>query len=71
MNETAPLPYSPYRIFSREEWARLRADTPMTIVQKDLDALSGLIEDLSIDEIEQIYFAELRSVEELSQLISS
>lgn len=55
MNETAPLPYSPYRLFSREEWARLRADTPMTIVQKDLDALSGLIEELSIDEIEQIY----------------
>lgn len=55
MTETAPVPYSPYRVFNREEWARLRADTPMTIVQKELDALSGLIEELSIDEIEQIY----------------
>ena len=55
MTETSPIPYSPYRVFNREEWARLRADTPMTIVQKDLDALSGLIEELSIDEIEQIY----------------
>ena len=55
MTETAPLPYSPYRVFNREQWSRLRADTPMTIVPKDLDALSGLIEELSIDEIEQIY----------------
>ncbi len=55
MTETSPIPFSPYRIFTREEWARLRADTPMTIVQKDLEALSGLIEELSMDEIEQIY----------------
>jgi len=55
MTDTSPNPYSPYRIFNREQWARLRADTPMTIVPKDLDALSGLIEDLSIDEIEQVY----------------
>jgi type I pantothenate kinase len=55
MTEVAPLPYSPYRVISREEWARLRADTPMTIVQKDLESLSGIIEELSIDEIEQIY----------------
>jgi type I pantothenate kinase len=55
MIEVAPIPYSPYRVISREEWARLRADTPMTIVQKDLESLSGIIEELSIDEIEQIY----------------
>ncbi len=47
--------YSPYRTFSREDWARLRADTPMTLVPRDLAALSGLIEELSIDEVEQIY----------------
>ena len=51
----APLPYSPYRVFTRAEWAKLRADTPMTIVPKDLEALSGLIEDLSMAEIEEIY----------------
>lgn len=55
MTEASPIPYSPYRVFSREQWSRLRADTPMTIVQKDLDSLSGLIEELSIEEIEQIY----------------
>jgi type I pantothenate kinase len=47
--------YSPYRTFSRLEWARLRADTPMTLVPRDLSALSGLIEDLSMSEVEQIY----------------
>lgn len=47
--------YSPYRTFSRMEWARLRADTPMTLVPRDLESLSGLIEELSMAEVEQIY----------------
>jgi type I pantothenate kinase len=42
-------------VFSREEWAKLRADTPMTLVPRELDQLSGLIEDLSMVEVEQIY----------------
>lgn len=49
------LQFSPYREFTREEWAKLRADTPMTLVQRDLEQLSGLIEELSIEEVEQIY----------------
>ncbi|PPD30656.1 MAG: type I pantothenate kinase [Hyphomicrobium sp.] len=47
--------YSPYRVFSREEWARLRADTPMTLVPRELEQLSGLIDELSVEEVEQIY----------------
>ena len=47
--------FSPYRVFSREEWARLREDTPMTLVPRDLELLSGLTEDLSMAEVEQIY----------------
>jgi type I pantothenate kinase len=47
--------YSPYRTFTRTEWARLRADTPMTLVPRELESLSGLIEDLSVEEVEQIY----------------
>src|SRR4029078_12470357 len=47
------LQFSPYRVFSREEWAKLRADTPMTLVQRDLEQLSGLIEELSMAEVEQ------------------
>jgi type I pantothenate kinase len=47
--------FSPYRVFKREEWAKLRADTPMTLVARELDQLSGLIEELSTTEVEQIY----------------
>ena len=55
-----PLPrsqihFSPYREFDREEWAKLRADTPMTLVARELEQLSGLIEELSTTEVEQIY----------------
>ena len=53
--ERSALQFSPYRIFSREEWARLRADTPMTLVPRDLEQLSGLMQELSMDEVEQIY----------------
>ena len=49
------LQFSPYRQFSREEWSRLRADTPMTLVPRDLEALSGIIEELSMAEVEDIY----------------
>jgi len=49
------LAFSPYRAFPREEWAKLRADTPMTLVSRELKQLSGVIEDLSMNEVEQIY----------------
>ena len=42
-------------MFTREEWAKLRADTPMTLVPRELEQLSGLIEELSMAEVEQIY----------------
>jgi len=47
--------FSPYRVFTREEWARLRADTPMTLQPHELEQLSGIIEEVSVDEVEQIY----------------
>ena len=49
------IQFSPYRTFTRDEWAKLRADTPMTLVPRDLESLSGLIEELSMEEVEQIY----------------
>jgi hypothetical protein len=52
--DRGPLAFSPYRVFTREEWARLRADTPMTLVPRDLEQLSGVIEYLSMAEVEQI-----------------
>jgi type I pantothenate kinase len=49
------LPFSPYRLFTREQWSKLRADTPMTLEPEELEVLSGILEDLSVDEVETIY----------------
>jgi type I pantothenate kinase len=54
-DERSEKPYSPYRVFTREEWARLRADTPMTLQPHELEQLSGIIEEVSVEEVEQIY----------------
>ncbi|MEO0619146.1 MAG: type I pantothenate kinase [Pseudomonadota bacterium] len=53
---------SPYRVFSREEWAALRADTPMVLSEHDLSDLSGILEELSIPEVEAIYLPMSRLV---------
>ena len=53
--DKSALAFSPYRVFSREDWARLRADTPMTLVPRELEQLSGVIEDLSMAEVVEIY----------------
>lgn len=49
------LPFSPYSTFTREEWAALRLDTPMTLRSEELEELSGIIEELSVNEVEEIY----------------
>jgi type I pantothenate kinase len=46
---------SPYRMFTREEWAGLRADTPMTLDNEELAKLSGVIERVSAEEVVDIY----------------
>jgi type I pantothenate kinase len=55
MPQRSNLQFSPYQRFSREDWAKLRADTPMTLVERDLEPLAGLMDGLSLDEVEQIY----------------
>ena len=44
MQHRAPLGFSPYRVFSREDWARLRADTPMTLAPRDLEPVQDLLD---------------------------
>ncbi|HEU4410904.1 MAG TPA: type I pantothenate kinase [Polyangiaceae bacterium] len=46
---------SRYLSFSRAEWARLRANTPLTLGEADLEALRGINEALSIDEVVEVY----------------
>ena len=46
---------SPYRSFSRDEWARLRADTPLTLSAAEVDQLQSLNDPVSLDEVIAIY----------------
>jgi type I pantothenate kinase len=55
MNSRPTVAFSPYAIYSRAEWARLRADTPMTLSEADLENLSGLTERVSSEEVVDIY----------------
>jgi len=46
---------SPYRTFSRAEWAALRADTPMTLTDEEVTRLRSLHDRLDMTEVEEIY----------------
>jgi type I pantothenate kinase len=46
---------SPYRRFSRDEWAQLRADTPLTLTIEDLKKLESNHDPISIEEVIAIY----------------
>jgi type I pantothenate kinase len=46
---------STYTNFNREEWARLRDTTRLTLSETDLAELHGLNEQLSMDEVKEVY----------------
>jgi len=46
---------SPYRVFSRAEWAKLRADAPMTLSPDEVMRVRSLHDRLDIQEVEEIY----------------
>ncbi len=46
---------SPYRSFTRAEWARLRADTPLTLTVDDLSRLQSMNDRISVEEVVAIY----------------
>ncbi len=47
--------HSPYNKFTREEWGRLRADTPLTLTEQDMVQLRGQNEQVALDEVADIY----------------
>ncbi|WP_213775562.1 type I pantothenate kinase [Bradyrhizobium sp. dw_78] len=51
----ADQPYNPYRVFSREQWARLRDDMPMTLKSEEIAALRSMHDRLDLREVEEIY----------------
>jgi type I pantothenate kinase len=46
---------SPYRVFSRSEWASLREDTPMTLSPDEVTRVRSLHVRLDMQEVEHIY----------------
>jgi type I pantothenate kinase len=46
---------SPYRHFTRTEWAALRADTPLTLTIDDLTKLQSINDPISVEEVIAIY----------------
>src|SRR5215469_13836519 len=46
---------SPYRVFTRAQWAKLRADTPMTLTPEEVTRLRSLHDRLDMTEVEEIY----------------
>jgi type I pantothenate kinase len=46
---------SPYRHFTRSEWAALRADTPLTLTIEDLEKLQSMNDPISVEEVIAIY----------------
>jgi len=47
--------YNPYRVFSREQWARLRDDMPMTLGADEIATLTSMHDRLDLREVEEIY----------------
>src|SRR5215510_7883583 len=46
---------SPYRVFSRQEWAALREDAPMTLTPDEVTRVRSLHDRLDMEEVEHIY----------------
>ncbi|MBX3554469.1 MAG: type I pantothenate kinase [Pseudolabrys sp.] len=55
MEQRADTVLSPYRSFSRAEWAALRDDAPMTLSGEEVQRLRSLHDRLDMKEVEDIY----------------
>jgi len=49
------LAITPYLQFDRKQWAALRDSVPMTLTEAEIARLKGINEDLSLDEVVEIY----------------
>lgn len=48
-------PVSPFEHFTRAQWARFRAETPLTLTEDEVQRLQGLNDPVSIDEVVAAY----------------
>lgn len=56
--------YSPYHVFTSEEWAHFRADTPLTLSEDEVKRLRSLDDPIDLEEVRRIYLS-------LSRLLSA
>src|SRR5690606_22055982 len=65
MDQLAPADrYSPYRIFSADEWAQFRNDTPLTLTEDEVRRLRSLNDPVDLEEVRRVYLS-------LSRLLSA
>ena len=55
MEDRVETSLSPYRVFSREEWAALREDAPMTLAPEEVARLRSMHDRLDMAEVSDIY----------------
>ncbi|WP_420960521.1 type I pantothenate kinase [Brucella sp. IR073] len=63
-DQLIPSKYSPYRLFTAEEWAGFRADTPLTLTAEEVQRLRSLGDPINLEEVRRIYLS-------LSRLLSA
>ncbi|MCG5475747.1 MAG: type I pantothenate kinase, partial [Sinorhizobium fredii] len=56
--------FSPYHVFSAQEWSRFRADTPLTLTAEEVKRLRSLNDPVDLGEVRRIYLS-------LSRLLSA
>lgn len=56
--------YSPFFLFTSDEWARFRADTPLTLTSDEVQRLRSLHDPIDLTEVRRIYLS-------LSRLLSA
>jgi type I pantothenate kinase len=73
MDQLAPNErYSPYRVFSAEEWAAFRDGTPLTLTEDEIRRLRSLNDPVDLEEVKRIYLSMSRLLSahvEASQLL--
>ncbi|MBN9234921.1 MULTISPECIES: type I pantothenate kinase [Phyllobacteriaceae] len=58
MDQLAPTEkYSPYLFFSAADWAKFRADTPMTLGEDEIRRLRSLNDPVDLEEVTRIYLS--------------
>jgi type I pantothenate kinase len=55
MEQRTEFELSPYRVFTRAEWAQMREDMPMTLTPDEVTRLRSLHDRLDMREVEEIY----------------